>query len=56
MNIHGSPTDQWFNSAIKEAKSGDIDRILEGSMAANLARNPPGLRRKWTANGRRPGW
>ena len=38
MDIRGSPTDQWFNTAIKEAESEDIDRILERSMAANLAR------------------
>ena len=37
LSLH-SPTDQWFNSAIGEAKSEDIDRILERSMTANLAR------------------
>ena len=39
MNIHGSPTDQWFNYAIKEGpQSEDVDRMLEGSVAANLVR------------------
>ena len=54
MNIHDSPTDQWFNSAIKEAKSEDIDRILERNMAANLARIrriAPEVDREWKKAG-----
>ena len=54
MDIHGSPTDQWFNSAIGEAKSEDIDRILERNMAANLARIrriAPEVDREWKKAG-----
>ena len=53
-DIHGSPTDEWFNSAIKEAKSKDIDRVPERSMAANLERIrkiAPGVDREWKKAG-----
>ena len=52
MSIHGSPTDQWFNSAIGEARSEGIGRVLERSMAASLARIrriAPEVNREWKA-------
>ena len=52
MSIHDSPTDQWFNSAIGEARSEGIGRVLEGSMATSLARirqTAPEVDREWKA-------